>query len=386
MLVKMKLESSVSFRALSINFGIMISSLKLCCSTPTHTTAINWVEKIGYYNLVMPKEKADDWIIIVDESIQMGQKKILLVYGIREKNINFTRPLELQDLTILREVVLSESSGEIIADELKELQDDIGTIKYAVCDGCSNLGKALRLNGINHIYDITHKIALIIKQMYDKDSIFLEIIDNMTKMRNKYFHSKIAHLIPPLIRTKSRYLNIDVISDWCKNSLEYVESKDENFEYLEWLSKYKDFIGDFYKINEKICCIEKILKNNGFSKDTKNECEVILNNLESSKGIILRDGLKGYFEGVESKMFSEKMLICSDIIESSFGKYKNYVSTNKMASVTSLILCMSAFTSDLSEKTIKESLENTTINDIKTWSNDFIGKTVFQKRKEAFCA
>ncbi len=55
-----------------------------------------------------------------------------------------------------------------------------------------------------------------------------------------------------------------------------------------------------------------------------------------------------------------------------------------MAGVTSLILCLSAFTSTLSEETTKKALESTTINDIKRWSLNLIGKTVFQKRREAF--
>ena len=70
MLVQMKLKTSTSFRALSLNFAIMISTLELSSSAPSHTTAINWVKKIGLYNLNLPKEKAEDWIIILDESIK----------------------------------------------------------------------------------------------------------------------------------------------------------------------------------------------------------------------------------------------------------------------------------------------------------------------------
>jgi len=385
MLVEMKLKTSTSFRALSLDFAIMISVLKLPCSAPTHTTAINWVEKVGFYNLFLPKEKANDWIIILDESIQMGQNKILLIYGIREKNIDFNRPLKLQDLRVLRELVLSDSSGGIIAEELKELQNEIGIIKYAVCDGGRNLVKALSLNKTPHIHDLTHKLAIIVKKIFEKDTIYLKIVEEMTKLRKKYFHSKISHLIPPAIRTKSRFLNIDIISEWLKNTLRYVELKKENYDYFDWLLKYKDFIKDFCEINEKINCIEKLLKTNGFSKKTKNESEILLEELKNQKGEIFKDGLKEYFVDIENKMVSDKMLICSDIIESSFGKYKNYVSNNKMAGVTNLILCLSAFTSDFSEETIKKALESTTINDIKKWSADFIGKTVFQKRKEAFC-
>ena len=67
--------------------------MELKCNTPTHTTLLNWAHKIGYYQLFKEKERADDWIIIIDESIQIGKDKILMIYGIREKNIDFSRIL-----------------------------------------------------------------------------------------------------------------------------------------------------------------------------------------------------------------------------------------------------------------------------------------------------
>jgi len=82
---------------------------------------------------------------------------------------------------------------------------------------------------------------------------------------------------------------------------------------------------------------------------------------------------------------NKKILISSDIIESAFGKYKNYVSLNPMAGVTNLILCISAFTASLTNNDIKKALESTTIYDIKEWTRKFIGKTLLQKRRDAFC-
>ena len=99
----------------------------------------------------------------------------------------------------------------------------------------------------------------------------------------------------------------------------------------------------------------------------------------------MKTQLKMYFKELEGKNINaEKLLITSDIIESSFGKYKNYVNQNPMAGITNLILSLSAFTSTLNEEDIKKALENTIIYDVKEWTKRNIGKTLFQKRKEAF--
>ena len=142
-------------------------------------------------------------------------------------------------------------------------------------------------------------------------------------------------------------------------------------EQLSWILEYKDFILSLSELNELICKIEKILKTNGFSEKSWKEC---------FKEALQNERMKEYVR--EKK---HQRVITSDIIESSFGKYKNYVSQNPMAGITNLILSISAFTSSLGEEEIKTALENTVINDVKEWTKKTIGKSLFQKRREAYC-
>ena len=46
-----------------------------------------WMLKLGYYNLTKELTKADDWIYIIDHSIQMGKDKLLLILGVRTKDL-----------------------------------------------------------------------------------------------------------------------------------------------------------------------------------------------------------------------------------------------------------------------------------------------------------
>lgn len=164
----MKLKTSTSFRALSLNISIQMNSMNLEINAPTHTTILNWVHKVGYHQLMKPKEKADDWIMIIDESIQVGREKILMIFGIREKNIDFSRPLRFQDLVPIRELVNTSWTGEKIESILSEIKEELGTIKYVVSDSGSNIVKSLSLSKIPHVYDLTHKIASIIRKLYKK--------------------------------------------------------------------------------------------------------------------------------------------------------------------------------------------------------------------------
>lgn len=387
MLMEIKLKTSTSFRALALNAIIITESLKIETKNPTHTTILNWVHKLGYYQLKIKKEKADDWIIMIDESIQIGKEKILLIFGIREKDIDFTRPLILQDLLPLNEEVNVSWTSEEISKILFELEKEVGEIKYAVSDGGGNIKKALRIANIPHIYDITHKIAMILEKKYSINDKYIELLERIAVMKKNYVQTEIAFLMPPKPRTKSRYLNIFEISKWLYKTLKYYEINKENeiSQKIEWLNDYKYFILELYKSTEDIKSIEKILKVNGFSKETKKECYDILNKNKSGFGEILKDELSEYFKELSDKLpKAKKILITSDIIESSFGKYKNYLSENPMAGITNLILCIAAFTCTLKEINIKKALESTVIADIKQWTDENIGKSLFQKRKEAY--
>jgi len=390
-LMEHKLKTSISFRALALSFCIRKETMQFECKTPTHTTLLNWIHKIGYYQLIRTKEKADDWIIILDESIQLGQDKVLVIFGIREKDIDFSRPLRFQDLSILTERVRKTWTGDLINLELDNLKKELGCIKYAVGDYGSDLKKGLRLANIPHVHDITHKIALLLEKMFKNNTEYLELTKQMSEMRIKCAQTKAAYIIPPKQRVKSRYQNIKIISGWCRKIIRAIENgkiKDESYDKVKWILKYKQFIEDLSELNSIICDVEKIFKHNGFSKSTGKECSVKVEELKTDIGISFKEKFKEYLIETENLLPNvDKMLMTSDIIESAFGKYKNYVSLNPMAGITNLILCIAAFTSSLDESEIKEALETTTINDIKKWTNEFVGKTLYQKRREVLsCA
>jgi hypothetical protein len=49
-----------------------------------------------------------------------------------------------------------------------------------------------------------------------------------------------------------------------------------------------------------------------------------------------------------------------------------------MTGITSLVLCIAAFTSSLSENEIKDALEKITTNDIKKWARENIGESLLK--------
>jgi hypothetical protein len=372
------------------SFLIMCLTFNLGKKAPTHTTILNWVHKIGYHELNRKKEKANDWIIIVDDSIQIGQEKALVILGVRESAIKFNKPLDFNDIVVLQEISKSKWNGETVNIEIEKIKKEIGCIKYAVGDYGSYIKKAINMAGIRHVHDITHKIALILEDMYEKKEEYKSFSEKAGRLRTAIHQSDIAEIMPPKQRVKSRYLNLKPLSDWGVNVLKLYDNgklSNKMAESLAFIKPYERLIKNMNEINICINGIEKIIKHKGLSDESVKECEKILNRIKSEEGARFKKGILEYFEEMKKLIpESKKLLCCSDIIESAFGKYKNYISNNKMLGITNLVLCIAAFTARLEEDNIIEALEETKINDIKNWTKENIGKTLLRKRIELFAS
>ena len=316
---------------------ILQMHFEVCRETPTHSTVANWVYKLGYYELHRPKDWAEDWIIFLDHSIQLGQDKLFVVYGIREYQIDFTRPLSYADLHAC--VLTSKTSwtGELVCESLTELARRIGPIKYAVGDYSGELKKGLQLASIRQIHDITHAIALMLEKLYTADETYQTFTTRMSAMRTKYSQSRLAALIPPKQRKKSRYQNLKTIADWATKALRTLTSVAGQShpeaqaiqQALAWLLPYTGWIAELSTINTVICQVEHLVKCHGLSTKTVKRCRPLLTELAArsrGSGRVLKQQLEHYFHTSLKLIRESPQLVCtSDILESAFGKYKNYL-------------------------------------------------------------
>ncbi len=382
-----KITTSCSFRSLSKIFSAFSLHLSLELSSPSYSTTKLWVKKIGYAKLTSPKEIADDWILILDESIGIGQEKVLVILGIRRSNIDFSRPLKLQDMEPLL-VKSSESwTGHDIGEELKLIKEKLGNVIYAVTDGGSSLKLGLKNAEINWVYDITHAIAIYLDRIYRKDMDFKDFVHNAAQMRFKLCCSKNAHLIPPNQRSKSRFLNIDILSNWAIKALDSYDSNrlsDEEKAQLQWVKDAECFIKEMNVLVSKIQEISIILKNEGLSKKTKRKCIKLLKHFKQGRLLKFKKGLIVYLNENTSYItkYKEKLLCCSDVIESTFGKYKNELSKNPMCGITDLVLIIPAFTATLTPEWVRGAIDSCTVKDIQNWNKENLCVSLLTKRKK----
>jgi len=390
--VALKLQTSSSFRAVAKSSEIVRRYFQVSLQTAAPNTILLWVQKLGCYLLTQEKDRADDWIIFLDHSIQLGPKKLFVVLGIRESHIDMQRPLCLQDLTPLREVAKAHWTGEEIGHILGDLRQELGTIRYAVGDYGSDIKKGVRLADIPHVHDVTHHIALILKDLYATDVTYQDVTRRLARVRKQFGQTEAAHLIPPKQRKKSRYHNLKPLAEYGRHVRRYLarphdasETEQRLCQTLLWLPAQATFFDELLEISTLVGDIEWHLKHRGLSSTSIAACCHVLDTATTDKGICLKTRMLQYFHLTCALLEATEYILCtSDILESAFGKYKNYVSDNSMAGITGLALCISAFTSSLEAQELKEALEQTTTQDVQTWIFDNVGPTLFKKRHNAF--
>lgn len=361
--------------------------LDLELGEPSHSTILTWVKKVGLFSVMKPIEKADDWILIMDESIDIGHERLLVIYGVRASKIEFNRALNYADLTIFLIKCGNHWNADNFKKELEDILRRCGNVKYIVADGGKAMCKGIRISSLLHVYDITHKIAWLLKNMYEKDKTYIKYSKGMSQMRFKFICSNISHLMPTKQRADSRFMNMDVLSDWGIKILNVIDSFDKSskeYQELQWVKKYKRFIAELNVLNFVINQIKTIIKTKGLSNETIEEIEEIIMKLNTSNERVqyLCQEITKYLKATREQLPDEEKILCtSDIIESSFGKYKNYLNQNPMVGITNLSLCLGAFTNSLDAEELKAGLESTKMNHLEKWSKENIGETNLSKRR-----
>ena len=85
-------SAGVSFRAVRKIFIYLDICLHLNLKIPSHTTVLKWTKKQGISQFCSKDYFLQEkWVLISDESIQFGNKKILLVIAVPERRCNQER-------------------------------------------------------------------------------------------------------------------------------------------------------------------------------------------------------------------------------------------------------------------------------------------------------
>lgn len=350
--------------------------------------------KLGYYKLHAPKAQAEDWIWIVDHSVQLGNDKCFVILGIQASKLQEDATLSLQDVETIDLSPVKKSNGDIVYEQLTQACDKTGTPLALVGDKGSDLhagaNKFCKELNVIYIHDIKHKVALILKKYFENDLNWKSFTELATKTQKHLQQTTIAGASPPNQRSKARYMNIDSLVQWATDMLKVIdkgapEGCDKKLFNMKvgWVKFYKQDIEKWKQMMTFAITTETLVRKNGITIETTEMMQTEFMELDFSKeSALFGNELLSSVMQEESKLKNQqqRLLGSSEIIESLFGKFKNLEKVQSKSGFTSLILALPALVSKTTTEIINKAMEAVKVKNLKDWFDNKIGQSVQSQR------
>ena len=399
-----------SLRGAALNFKFFSHVLKN--GLPCWTVIQNWVLRYGLYKLLQPLPKRDDWILILDHTIEFGTKTCLVALAIsREMFLKRDCLLRHCDMEVAAIRTKQCSTGKDIAGILAELSAEMGCPAQIVSDAGSNIKAGIRIfketvaintpeTKVVSTYDITHKTAILLKHLLEDDCCWNEFNKKLAETKRRVVHTEFVAYAPNKPREKARWLNLEERVKWAENIIAIkakhgrptkVEKEwwKKFHEHYAWVKDYRRSITQWRAYLEILAVAKSEIKQNGLSKQTAKIFAKKVKRVKSKRKKIVK--LKAQlttFLTHEAAEFGDsgKWLGTSDIIESVFGKYKVFSAKTPLKEIGKSVLTIPVFISRVTLQEVKEAMESVSDKKLKNWLAENIGTSLFSKRRTAFPA
>lgn len=396
-----------SLRGTAMNFHIFSHVLKN--GLPCWTVIQNWILRFGLYKLKQALPKRDDWVYIMDHTVEFGTQQCLVVLAVSLEAFRKKKcQLKHQDMEVAAIKVGNCSTGKEISGVLEEIAAESGVPVQIVSDAAPNLKSGIKLfNEAAALenpeyrpvktYDITHKGANILKRLLNDNAEWNSFNKRLGETKTRVVQTEFVAYASNKAKTKARWLNLDAHVAWANNILRHEHKQGQKSEKeQEWQDKFDGYYGWVaeYKnaINEWSACLEVIkmanieVKENGLSKKTHTRFKKRLNIKRKHKlALGIKAELVEFFKE-ESKDLPDSgaWLGTSDIIESIFGKYKLFSAKTPIKEVGKTILTIPVFTSKITASEVKAAMESISAKEVQKWINGNLGESLFSKRNKIF--
>ena len=254
--------------------------------TPTWTSVQNWVLRFGLYVLNRPVPRRSDWVLLLDQAINLGTRKLLVGLVVSLETLRDRKfILRHQDMRVVSISTEEHCDGPMVATVIADVAAKIGCPAQIITDGGSNLKRGIRIFQESHpavvaSNDITHATALMLKNMFDLDRRLSAFTRKITEVRRLVAQTEFACLAPPKPRDKSRWLNMDPYLAWAERvqalrsaphdrgrpSKAQADRNAKRERLFSWLDDFRADIADWQSCLVVVTMANTLVKREGLSK------------------------------------------------------------------------------------------------------------------------
>jgi hypothetical protein len=401
--LRLVLEAGVSLRAVPRVLTTINQVLGLLLPVPCWTTGRLWLLRLGHAVLTASPVVADDWVWLIDHSVQIGRDKCLVIVGVRMADLPEPgESLRHEDLELIELLPAPSWTRAEVDQALENAAQRTGSVPRAIVEdhgGDVAGGVALfqqRHPGTIDLYDAKHKAACLLKARLEKNPRWQEFQTCVGQTRCAVQQTELAFLTPPAPKVKSRFMNLERQLIWARHVLANLRdpttvSKFATTERLKekfgWMEAFEPDVIEWLQWQQVVDVAVKLVNDNGIHRGAADFIAGQLSQLDA-----LQDSARSLGRELVAFVRSQEALVrpgerltgSTEVLESCFGKFKQIEKQHSRGGFTQLLLGFGALLTEASTELVQRAMEASRTIDVRKWAAETLGVTVFSQRRIAF--
>lgn len=375
-----RLNQHIGFRAVPKVLKCVADAFGMPLKVPSRDAVRNWSCRNGIA-ILKQTHKADDWVWMIDHSVQLGKMFVLVVLGIRQSELPFCRPLKREDMTPLAVMPTTSRDKEEVARQLTDVARRCGTPLAVLSDGACELHegakrlKTLGFQGV-HLDDIKHKICNLLKQKLGSDQRFKAFSAKLGQTTASIQQTELEHLLPPRKKEKCRFMNFGRMIDWATMVEHQLATgiSERLGEKLGWMEDFSEDLRCWHECRHLVGRVLQYANEQGVfvgaSEALRHQLAECPANSELAQ--ILREEMNSFYQSNENKLSAlaqaDLRLPCStEVLESAFGSFKAIQGHHGRGTFTSLLSVFATLFDSCTPEKIRERFTRVANRDLKEW-------------------
>ena len=396
--VDLVLKAATSQRAAASVLEIVACHIPGLERLPCANSGRLWLMRLGLYELTREKVKADDWVWMMDHTVQLGPWKCLVIVGVRLSAWNPERgPLKHEDLTLFNLTPMEQSTGEAVAEQLQATIQQTEIVPVAVLsDEGAELKTGMQLleqrrpeaGHVPHLHDIKHKVATLLKKELHDDETWQSFVTKTNRTKLQVTLTSLAFLVPPSLKNKARYMNLDTLVNWGSRALAFLDDprdfpgqpidRDKLEQKLGWLRDYREPLSRWAELLEVGEAAVAYVRAEGYHCIAVEGLQETLTPLARAPASVrLKTGLLTFVAGQSDHLPKGQHLPGStEVLESLLGKYKRIQGAHSKGGMTGALLNIGATLLEKTPAVINKALATVRVDHVTQWLVDKLGMTI----------
>jgi hypothetical protein len=390
------------------------SALLLCAhlslAAPCVETVRGWLLRLGLYLLHHVPQRRSDWIWIIDHTLQWGTARCLVVLGVTAAQLR-THGYRLghADVCVLALEVIEHSDGVVVQQQLAALAERVGVPQQIVSDHGADLAKGIRLfqqkqPEVLDTYDITHKMACLLKRLLEHDASWQAFVRQSAATGARLRQTAGSFLLPPTLRAKARHMNLETLLHWAQRMQGLVtpeggvrlaaalrvplaEAQLWWQETFAWLEGYRADLQTWYQLWALVQRAEEQVRAAGIGADSGQQFRTSLSVAATDDERVQRlaGQIEGFLTAEGQKVPAGRALLgSSEVIESVFGSYKQYVERGVWSEIGSNVLLLPVLLVSLTTDLLRQALTAVCGAQVRLWCAQHLGPSRQQRFGQVF--